>query len=165
MSSLQNIFSMVSKAFFQIAFLVTVSAYTIPLVSIIIITVSRLYFFQRPAQRKIRRLTYACVAPGFSFIQSCILGKSVIKAFGKEEEFCNYQVQLYRKEVIADLAEKSINKWYRNRIKLIALLLKSYGMALCIMKKGALGLESVTLILVMQYTSEMHWIWNVFSRS
>lgn len=37
-------------------------------------------------------------------------------------------------------------------------------MAICVMKKGVVDYDAVTLVLVLQYTAEMGWINSIFGR-
>ena len=43
-------------------------------------------------------------------------------------------------------------------------MIKTFGLILCITKKGAIGIDQVSLVLVMQYTAEMGWIKQLINR-
>jgi len=71
-------------------------------------------------------------------------------------------MSLYRNEVLCNMAREHCQLWYSSRIKLVSMAIKAFGMAVCISKKGEIGFESITLILLLQYTAEMGWIWSFF---
>ena len=163
LSSFQSVFNAVSKACFQFGFLLTVSNWSFALLAFVIIYALRLGFFWRRALKKLNRTLRGQNAPGFSFIQESLLGKHVIKAFGKEKIFQTTQVEIYNRELVMWLARTSCHHWYQCRFFMITTLIKAFGMTLCIYYKGSLGTDSVTLLLVMQYTADMGWIKGVIS--
>ena len=54
--------------------------------------------------------------------------------------------------------------WYNGQIYWILKIIKTFGLLLCITKKGAIGIDQVSLVLVMQYTAEMGWIKQLIGR-
>jgi len=68
MNSFQIIFKLVMKAAFQFSFLVTVSNWTLVMITAVFILISRMHFFFRRAIKRLNRLERAQLSPSFSFI-------------------------------------------------------------------------------------------------
>ena len=88
----------------------------------------------------------------------------MIRAFGQEETFMEKQVTLYKNQLLTEIAWEFISIWYGLRMELVQKFIKAFGLALCVLKKGQLDYDSVTLVLVLQYSAEMHWIGAFFDR-
>lgn len=71
-------------------------------------------------------------APGLSFIQTCLLGKPVIKAFGFEQIYLEKQIEIYNKQVLCNLTMTNCQSWYNSRVYWILELVKAFGLFICV---------------------------------
>ena len=163
-NSLTSSLQICSKMSIQVSFFLMVSLWTLPMLIIIIVMVSRIFFFAKRVEKKLNRLRQVQSSPQVSFIQSTILGKEVIRAFGKEQVFIDKQVKLYECNEIISQAHEAVETWKEFRRDTLLLLVRVFGMAVCVMKKGVVDYDAVTLVLVLQYTAEMGWINSIFGR-
>ena len=83
--------------------------------------------------RKLNQVSRAQGAPGFSFIQESLLGKNVIKAFGKEQIFLAKLMEIYDRELLVELATSSCQNWKNGRMIWILKIAKAFGMALVLL--------------------------------
>ena len=97
--------------------------------------------------------------PIHSYFYECLRGTNVIRAFGQEHSIMAKQHKLLDKTTTHFIAHHSCWCWYNLRMMYASYLF--YGLAMMLIAKNRGNFDTVTLVLLFNWTNDMGWIMHV----
>jgi len=108
-----------------------------------------LFKYSIKAYKDSYRISQVAMSPVLSFFQETFTGSSVIRAFGKDEEFKAQTFRLIDRQAVSNVVNMGIWGWYSMRLIFLTTLVLMAGCATVILLRGRV--ESVQLALMLQY--------------
>ena len=127
--------------------------------TIIGIVMSRYVPYYYAAEKYLCKIGGTIWGPIHSYFYECMRGINVIRAFGQEKEIMKKQHQLLDKTTLHFIAHHSSWCWYNLRMMYSSFLF--YILALLLIAKNKGTTDTVTLVLLFNWTSDLHWLMHV----
>lgn len=118
-----------------------VAAFVVPYIIIVIvlfiISGAWLFSYSIKAYKDCYKLSQVAKSPVISSFQETFTGGSVIRAFGKEEEFRARNLLLIDKIAVANQVTLGVWGWYSIRLVFLSSLVLMAGCVFCILLRGS----------------------------
>ena len=111
------------------------------------------------ADNQLHRVSSSLWGPIHSYFYECMRGTSVIRAFGQEESIMKKQHELLDKTTSHFIAHHSCRCWYNLRLFYCSKLF--YILAIFLIAKTRTTAETISLVLLFRWTTDMHWIMHM----
>ena len=108
-----------------------------------------LFLYSMRAYKDCYRIESVTMSPILSYFQETFNGSSVIRAFGKENEFKDRSFKLVNKTTQANQVTIGVFGWYSLRLDLLTSLILIAGCSACIVLRGTAN--PILLSMMLQY--------------
>jgi ABC-type multidrug transport system fused ATPase/permease subunit len=113
------------------------------------------------ADNQLHKVNASLWDPIHSYFHECMRGSTIIRAYGQEEAILKKQHMLLDKTTIHFIAHHSSSLWFNLRMfystKIISLV------ALAVIAKNRTTVDTVTLVMLFNWTIDMGWFMQLFS--
>ena len=123
--------------------------YIIILIGLFLLAGYCLFSYAIKAYKDCYRISQVSMSPILSFFQETFTGGSVIRAFGKDEQFRQHSFMLVDRQAVSNLVTMGVWGWYSLRVVFLSGVLLASGCAACILLKG--HVSDVLLSMMLQY--------------
>ena len=108
-----------------------------------------LFLYSMRAYKDCYRIESVTMSPILSYFQETFNGSSVVRAFGKENEFKDRSFKLVNKTTQANQVTIGVFGWYSLRLDLLTSLILIAGCSACIVLRGTAN--PILLSMMLQY--------------
>ena len=98
-----------------------------------------LFKYSMQAYKDCYRIEMLCSSPIISLLQETFNGNSVIRAFGKEQQFKDKSAKLIDNTLLANQITMGVFGWYNLRLNFLATLVLAAGCAICIFLRNEIS--------------------------
>ena len=139
--------------FLQAMASLVVAVIAVPYISVVIaiylLSSTILFIYSMKAYKDCYRIESVTMSPILSFFQETFNGSSVIRAFGKAEDFKDWSYMLVNKTTCANQITIGCFGWYSLRLDFLTSMILIAGCSACVLLRGSSN--PVYLSMMLQY--------------